>query len=427
MNREITIRKKQIKYINENDYNRIFVISDLHGNYELFLKFIEKVNLQKDDLLINLGDSCDRGIQSYELYLKYDEMIKQGYNVLHILGNHEDMLLTTVNTLDYDKMIHWFINGGKKTIESFKRVTGLSIENFFDLEKNKFLIDFLSSFPTLIISNKSIFTHAAYNPNLPPEKQEEYFLIWNRENFWDRNKTGKAIYFGHTPSRKEDHTIVYYPNNCTCIDLGTYRYNKMGGIEIKSKKEYYIEILYQGDNNRRFVLGEVTGDKPLICFGVNPSKAKIVDGKLQTDKTIEKIRHIVDMENYDGWIMLNLYPEVTPKPEELKDFKTELHKKNIDKIKEILKKYPNSGILACWGNLINKRDYLKYCLKGLKKDNFKDYSLLGEVNGIIEITKNRKWYHIGSLTKKGNPRHPLYVSIDANLEVFNIKNYIENL
>mgnify|MGYP000955162052 FL=1 len=139
MNRGTTIRKKQIKYINENDYNRIFVISDLHGNYELFLKFIEKVNLQKDDLLINLGDSCDRGIQSYELYFKYDEMIKQGYNVLHILGNHEDMLLTTVNTLDYDKMIHWFINGGKKTIESFKRVTGLSIENFFDLEKINFL------------------------------------------------------------------------------------------------------------------------------------------------------------------------------------------------------------------------------------------------------------------------------------------------
>ena len=40
MNRETTIRKKQIKYINENDYNRIFVISDLHGYYELFLKFI---------------------------------------------------------------------------------------------------------------------------------------------------------------------------------------------------------------------------------------------------------------------------------------------------------------------------------------------------------------------------------------------------
>ncbi|MGP1430613.1 MAG: metallophosphoesterase, partial [Fusobacterium sp.] len=370
MNRGTTIRKKQIKYINENDYNRIFIISDLHGNYELFLKFIKKVKLKKDDLLINLGDSCDRGIQSYELYLKYDEMIKQGYNILHILGNHEDMLLTTVNTLDYDKMIHWFINGGKKTIESFKRVTGLSIEDFFDLEKNKFLIDFLSGFPTLIVSDNTIFVHAAYNPDLLAEEQEEYFLIWNRENFWDRNKTGKAIYFGHTPSRKENHTIVYYPNNCTCIDLGTYRYNKIGGIEIKSKKEYYIEMLYQGDDNRRFVLGEVTGDKPLICFGINPSKAKIVDGKLQTDKTIEKIRYVADMENYDGWIMLNLYAQVTSKPNNLdKVLNSDLHSKNIEEIEKILNTFPNSDILACWGNLIEKRRYLKYCLKGLKIDN----------------------------------------------------------
>ena len=106
----------------------------MHGYYELFLKFIEKVNLQKDDLLINLGDTCDRGTQSYELYLKYDEMIKQGYNILHILGNHEDMLLTTVYTLDFDRLEHWFINGGEKTIESFKRVTGLSTGDFFDLE-----------------------------------------------------------------------------------------------------------------------------------------------------------------------------------------------------------------------------------------------------------------------------------------------------
>ncbi|QYR57942.1 DUF1643 domain-containing protein [Fusobacterium vincentii] len=177
------------------------------------------------------------------------------------------------------------------------------------------------------------------------------------------------------------------------------------------------------------MLGEVTASNPLICFGVNPSKAKVINNKLKTDPTILKIKEIIKKNNYDDWIMLNLYPEVTPKPEELKDFKTELHKKNIDKIKEILKKYPNSGILACWGNLINKRDYLKYCLKGLKKDNFKDYSLLGEVNGIIEITKNRKWFHIGNLTKKGNPRHPLspYADINKELENFDINEYVKDI
>lgn len=241
MEKGAIIRKGQIKYINENDYKRIFIISDLHGYYNLFLEFIKKVDLQKDDLLINLGDSCDRGSQSYELYLKYYEMIKKGYNILHILGNHEDMILTAIDTLDESDIEHWYRNNGETTIDSFCNVTGLSKKDFFDKEKNKFLIDFLSTFPTLIISDKSIFVHAAYNPDLLPEKQEEYFLIWNRQNFWDRNFTGKAIYFGHTPSKKDDHTIVYYPNNCTCIDLGTYKYDKMVGVEIKSKMEYYID------------------------------------------------------------------------------------------------------------------------------------------------------------------------------------------
>lgn len=242
MIRGITIRKGQIKYINEDDYDRIFIISDLHGYYDLFLKFIQEVKFQKKDLLINLGDSCDRGTGSYKLYQKYYEMIEEGYNIIHILGNHEDMLLTAVNTLSESSFDHWCKrNDGDTTLKSFAEVTGLKERDFFDKEKNKFLINYLSTFPTLVISDKSIFVHAAYNPDLKPEEQEEYFLIWNRENFWDRNNTGKSIYFGHTPSKKEDHSIVYYPNNCTCIDLGTYKWDhKMASIEIKSKKEYYI-------------------------------------------------------------------------------------------------------------------------------------------------------------------------------------------
>ena len=173
-------------------------------------------------------------------------------------------------------------------------------------------------------------------------------------------------------------------------------------------------MLYQGDDNRRFVLGEVTGDKPLICFGINPSKAKIVDGKLQTDKTIEKIRHIADMENYDGWIMLNLYAQVTSKPSNLDEvLNSDLHSKNIEEIEKILNRFPNSDILACWGNLIEKRKYLKCCLKDIK--------------GIISLTKDRTWLYRGKITKKGHPRHQLWTENSARLEEFNIKKYIKNL
>lgn len=418
MEKGAIIRKGQIKYINENDYKRIFIISDLHGYYNLFLEFIKKVDLQKDDLLINLGDSCDRGSQSYELYLKYYEMIKEGYNILHILGNHEDMILTAIDTLDESDIEHWYRSNGETTIDSFCNVTGLSKKDFFDKEKNKFLIDFLSTFPTLIISDKSIFVHAAYNPDLLPEKQEEYFLIWNRQNFWDRNFTGKAIYFGHTPSKKDNHTIVYYPNNCTCIDLGTYKYHKMVGVEIKNKMEYYIEekYIYNGNHKERFILGEVTGAKPLICFGVNPSRAKVQNGILKTDPTILKIKKFAEKRNCDGWIMLNLYPQVTPQPDELhknENFDNCLHEKNINIIKEIFKNYPSAEILVCWGNLIEKRDYLKkVCLKE-----------------IFEISKSRDWFHIGNLTKKGNPRHPLspYADINKELEEFDINEYVKNI
>ena len=113
--------------------------------------------------------------------------------------------------------------------------------------------------------------------------------------------------------------------------------------------------------------------------------------------------------------MLNLYAQVTPEPNELhknEDFDNCLDKKNINIIKEILKNYPNADILACWGNLINKRDYLKkVCLKE-----------------IFEVTKN-KCFHIGSLTEKGNPRHPLSpcTNLNKELEEFDINEYVKNI
>ena len=48
--------KIKIEKINENDYNKIFVISDLHGQYDLFLKLLEKINLKREDLLVIMGD-----------------------------------------------------------------------------------------------------------------------------------------------------------------------------------------------------------------------------------------------------------------------------------------------------------------------------------------------------------------------------------
>ena len=105
----------KIEYINENDYNRIFVVSDIHGYYNLFEKLLNKIDLTKNDLLIILGDSCDRGENSIELYLKYIELQEQGYQVKHIWGNHEEMLYESAFISSYYRGL-WYKVGGDETV-----------------------------------------------------------------------------------------------------------------------------------------------------------------------------------------------------------------------------------------------------------------------------------------------------------------------
>ena len=69
----------KIEKINEDDYERIFLTSDIHGHYSMFEELLDKIKLTKKDLLIILGDSCDRGPKTYELYKKYYDLEKEGY------------------------------------------------------------------------------------------------------------------------------------------------------------------------------------------------------------------------------------------------------------------------------------------------------------------------------------------------------------
>ena len=147
--------------------------------------------------------------------------------------------------------------------------------------------------------------------------------------------------------------------------------------------------MYEGDDQVRFLLGE-TGDKPLICFGVNPSTADAV----KDDPTITRIRKIAEENDCDGWIMLNLYPQRATNPKDMgQKVNGEWFSKNIERINEIFQRYHDALTLAAWGDAIETRKYLKDSLKK-----------------IVAIDRNRHWVCRGELTAKGNPRHPLYVA-----------------
>ncbi|MBA4685533.1 MAG: DUF1643 domain-containing protein [Candidatus Galacturonibacter soehngenii] len=166
--------------------------------------------------------------------------------------------------------------------------------------------------------------------------------------------------------------------------------------------------IYKTDNDNlyRYSLGYCKKN-PLICIGVNPSTAR----PEKLDPTIQSVSRIAQNNGYDGWIMLNLYPQRSTDPNGLDlNCNNDIHSTNIQMISNLLDNYDISDIWAAWGTLITKRDYLKQCLDDL-------YS----------ITKDYNWVTFGKKSKNGHPHHPLYLNTNASKESFNLSNYISLL
>jgi len=93
---------------------RLFAIGDIHGCFDLLKELVEnKIQLQKDDKLILLGDYIDRGDKSKEVVDFIIELSENGYDIIPLMGNHEAMLLDAFeNEKDISK---WIQNGGNET------------------------------------------------------------------------------------------------------------------------------------------------------------------------------------------------------------------------------------------------------------------------------------------------------------------------
>ena len=158
------------------------------------------------------------------------------------------------------------------------------------------------------------------------------------------------------------------------------------------------------DNSARFILG-TKGERPLICFGINPSTAT----PQKLDNTVNTVRLQAGQNGYDSFIMLNVYPLRATNPNDLpKEHCPSLADENLTQITQLI----NGGtytLWAAWGTLIGKRPYL-----------------LPMVQEIIthDSLKNCKWLSRGKITKDGHPHHPLYVKKEATFQVFDTSIYL---
>ena len=171
--------------------------------------------------------------------------------------------------------------------------------------------------------------------------------------------------------------------------------------------EYKITQMV-GDESCRYVLAN-GGHKPLVVIGVNPSTAN----ESKSDQTMRKVMGFAERNGYDGFVMLNLYPQRST------DFSgvhgernEELHQKNLEAIRSFFETHNQLDVLAAWGEKIGKRSYLKDCLRDI-------------VSVLQEGERRVTWMQIGALTNTGHPRHPSRPGYNCGLGTFDVVCYLE--
>lgn len=91
----------EIKKLGINkDYERVFLISDIHNHYKSYSQMRDVLNWNKNDLVIILGDIIDRGGEVADPLAMLNEVRfaeSRNYDIIMLKGNHEKWLTSAIS------------------------------------------------------------------------------------------------------------------------------------------------------------------------------------------------------------------------------------------------------------------------------------------------------------------------------------------
>ena len=203
---------------------------------------------------------------------------------------------------------------------------------------------------------------------------------------------------------------MHIPKGTTLdLELVTFR-QALEAANTPSKDYDITKWLYAPNfySEYRYILG-TRGQKPLICIGINPSTAQPDD----LDNTLKSVQRIALGNGYDSFLMFNVYAQRATDPDAMeKVCNPLLHRENMEAFRYVLSLSDSPAIWAAWGAVIEKRGYLKDCLRDMLDIGWK---------------YGAQWYCAGAITKKGHPHHPLYLRKDEKLRPFDVEHYLGSI
>ena len=181
------------------------MIGDIHGCSKTFVGLLEKINLTFGDELFLLGDYIDKGLNSKAVLDHIISLKKEGYKIIPLRGNHEDMLL---GNYIGETVKGWFDLADKELLSSFgiENLKGMSedyIQFCNNLEYYHSEKDFIAVHAGLNFSNYNPFENAD-KPDPFANKED---LLWIR-NWYDKINyewlENRIIVHGHSPQTKSE-------------------------------------------------------------------------------------------------------------------------------------------------------------------------------------------------------------------------------
>ena len=231
----------------------IYVISDIHGEYDKFMELLDKIRFKDTDTLYILGDILDRGPHPIKTLLKLMNMP----NVICLVGNHELMALEcleflikeitddSIDEMDkemVDNLVTWQYNGSSTTIDEFSK-----LEKDVQQDVIEFIKDF-SIYEEITVAGKNyLLVHAGLG-NFSPEKDIEDYslhdLVWVRADYDVRYFDDTYVITGHTPTQNIDRNpnpgYIYKINNHIAIDCGAhFPGGRLAAICLDTGEEFY--------------------------------------------------------------------------------------------------------------------------------------------------------------------------------------------
>ncbi len=223
-----------------------YVIGDIHGRHDLLLTLLAKIADEGDDAeIVCVGDYVDRGEQSMEvLSFLFSEANKAGGKLHCLMGNHEEMMLSFLETPETHGP-RWLRNGGLQTLASFgirgisEGTTGEALVIARDTMRSLMgapMENWLRSLPAYWQNGNIAVVHAGADPETPISQQLQKHLVWGHPDFLNTPR-GDGVWVVH------GHTIVSestLQNGRIAIDTGAYATGRLTAAFIGQEEVRFL-------------------------------------------------------------------------------------------------------------------------------------------------------------------------------------------